>query len=69
MSQRRRRLLLAAEVGWLVLSTAVFAILAVQEPGSWRAAWLAMLVVNAAVVGYRIRRMWSPRADVGQAPT
>ncbi|WP_156036264.1 hypothetical protein [Blastococcus sp. URHD0036] len=57
MTRRGDRLPLAGEIGWLLLSTALLVIAAVQNPGHWRLLWLAMLVVNTAVVGYRIRRM------------
>ena len=48
---------LAAEGTWLVLSTALLAVLAFSEPTGWRVVWLALLVVNAALVGHRVRRM------------
>ena len=69
MSQSGSRLEPAAEIGWLILSTSLCTLAAVQESGTWRAAWLAVLVVNAVVVGYRIKRMRSPRAAPGQPPT
>ncbi len=51
------RLLLTAEVGWWLVSTTLLIIIVVKQPGSWRALWLALLVINAAVVGYRVKRM------------
>lgn len=47
---------MAGEIGWLLVSTTLLIVLAIKEPGEWRVVWLAMLVVNAAVVGYRVRR-------------
>ncbi|WP_176832534.1 hypothetical protein [Geodermatophilus sp. DSM 45219] len=32
-------------------------VLVVEESGYWRLIWLAVLVIDAAVVGYRVRRM------------
>jgi hypothetical protein len=52
-----QRVELAAEGTWLLLSTALLAVLAFSEPTAWRYVWLALLVVNAALVGYRVRRM------------
>jgi purine-cytosine permease-like protein len=69
MSQGSSRLVVAGEIGWLVVSTTLLTILVVREPGSWRIALLIMLVVNVAVVGYRVSRMLSPRAGGGQPPT
>jgi hypothetical protein len=46
----------AAEIVWLLVSTTLLVISAVREPGYWRLIWLAMLVINAAVVGYGVRR-------------
>ena len=57
VSRRGDRLELAGEIGWLLTSTTLLIILVVSEPGYWRLIWLAMLIVNAAVVGYRVRRM------------
>jgi hypothetical protein len=48
---------LAAEGTWLLLSTALLAVLASSEPTAWSYVWLALLVVNAALVGHRVRRM------------
>jgi hypothetical protein len=56
MSRRGDHLLVAGEIGWLLVSTTLLIVLAVKEPGEWRAVWLAMLIVNAAVVGYRVKR-------------
>lgn len=49
--------MLAAEIVWLLVSTTLLLIVAVREPGYWRLIWLAILVVNAAVVGYRVKLM------------
>lgn len=57
VSRRRERLELAGEIGWLLISTTLLILLVVEEPGYRRLIWLAMLVINAAVVGYRVRRM------------
>jgi hypothetical protein len=40
--------------------------LAVKNPGYWRLLYLAILVVDTAVVGYRIRRM-SRQLRAGQS--
>ena len=39
---------------WLLVSTTLLVIAAVKDPGYWRLLWLAMLVVDTAVVGYQI---------------
>ncbi len=49
--------MLAAEIAWLLVSTTLLVIVAVRESGYWQVIWLAILVVNAAVAGHRIRRM------------
>jgi hypothetical protein len=66
MTRRGDQLTLAAEIGWLLISTTLLIIAAVREPGYWRLLWLALLVVNAAVVGYRVRRM-SGQLRAGQS--
>jgi purine-cytosine permease-like protein len=59
------RLLPTAEVGWWLVSTTLLIIIVVKQPDSWRALWLALLVINAAVVGYRVKRM-SRRVRAGR---
>ena len=66
MTRRGDRLSLAGEIAWLLVSTTLLVIVAVQSPGGWPLLWLATLVVNTAVVGYRIRRM-SRQMRVGQS--
>ncbi|WP_299953279.1 hypothetical protein [uncultured Modestobacter sp.] len=56
MPERRRPLLLTAEIGWLLVSTVLLAIAATQTDG-WRAVWLVVLAVNAVVVGRRVAVM------------
>jgi hypothetical protein len=57
MTRRREQLVLAAEIGWLLVSTSLLLSVAVAQSGHWRLMWLMLLVVNAAVVGYRVMRM------------
>ncbi|RBY76201.1 hypothetical protein DQ239_14500 [Blastococcus sp. TF02-09] len=57
MTRRRDQLSLAGEIAWLLVSTTALLIAALKDSSYWRLLWLTMLVVNTAVVGYRIRRM------------
>lgn len=58
--------MLAAEIVWLLVSTTLLIIVAVGARVYWRLLWLALLAVNAAVVGYRVRRM-SRQLRAGQS--
>lgn len=49
--------MLGAEIMWLLVSTTLLIIAAVRTPGYWPLLWLAILLVNAAVDGSRVRRM------------
>jgi hypothetical protein len=50
------RLPLTSGVGWWLVSTTLLIIMVVKQPDSWRALWLALLEINAAVVVYRVKR-------------
>jgi hypothetical protein len=74
MSRHRDRLILTGEIGWLIIPMTMLTVLAVQEPSVWRFVWLTVLVVSAAVVGRRVRRVsqqlraGSSRTDRRSAP-
>ncbi len=57
MTQRREHLALVAEIGWLLVLTSLLLIVAAVESGHWRFTWLMLLVINAAVIGYRVVRL------------
>ena len=46
---------MAGEAAWLVLSTVLLLAAAMSSSGGWRAIWLVTAVVNAVVVGLRLR--------------
>jgi hypothetical protein len=49
---------LVAELVWLLLSTAWLLLVAAQESGVPQALWGIALVVNAVVMGARVRSAW-----------